>query len=220
MANWNHINQINITYRMIFQETCMSKVTTDLIQKLRKQTGVGMMECKKALVETDGDIEGAIVLLRKRGAKVAEKRSGMDTKQGRIHAYIHPGANLGVLLEIACETDFSANTSDMEKFAHDICMQIAATNPLYVDRESVDHDLLEKEREISREQLKNEGKPEQIIEKIVENKIVKYYETICLLDQKYIKNDKITIQGYLNELIAKIGESIKIKRFSRFRIGE
>lgn len=197
----------------------MAEITVELIQKLRTQTGVGMMECKKALIETQGDIEHAIDLLRKKGAKVAEKRAGLDTNNGIVHAYIHPGARLGVLVEIVCETDFSANTDTMRSFAHDICMQIAAAKPLCVSSADLDADVLEKEKEIYRAQLLQEGKPANMVDKIADEKIKKYYEVACLLNQKFIKNDKITIQEYLNELIAKINENIRIKRFVRYELG-
>ncbi|HBS48112.1 TPA: translation elongation factor Ts [Candidatus Dependentiae bacterium] len=197
----------------------MAEITTELIQQLREKTGVGMMDCKKALIESKGDIEKAIEFLRKKGAAVAAKRSGNEAKNGLIHAYIHPGAKVGVLLEISCETDFAANTESMHAFAKDVCMQIAAANPISISPEEVDNSLIEKELEIIREQLKQAGKPENLINKIAESKLEKFYETSCLLKQKFIKNDKISIQDLLNDLIAKIGESIKIKKFARYQIG-
>lgn len=197
----------------------MAEITLDLIQELREKTGVGMMDCKKALTEANGDFEKAIDILRKKGANVAAKRSGNETNNGLITAYIHPGSRLGVLLEISCETDFSANTESLKNFANDICMQIAATNPVSIDRSEVPAALVEKEKSIFREQLEKSGKPSSVVEKIVEGKIEKFYETACLLDQSYIKNDKIKIKDYLNELVAKINENIKIKRFTRFQIG-
>lgn len=197
----------------------MAQITVELIQELRTKTGVGMMECKKALVETNGDIERSIELLRKRGAKVAEKRAGLDTNNGIVHAYIHPGARLGVMVEIVCETDFSANTEAMRTFAHEICMQIAAARPICVSSDELDPAVLEKEKEIYAHQLRTEGKPENMIEKIASEKVKKYFEVACLLNQKFIKNDKITIQDHLNDLIAKINENIRIKRFARFELG-
>ena len=198
----------------------MAKITADQVKSLRDKTGISMMECKKALTETDGNVEKAIEFLRKRGEKVAAKRAGTEANEGLIHSYIHPGARLGVLLEIRCETDFSANTDDMKQFAHNICMQIAAAKPLGLKAEDISSELVEKELEISREPLKASGKPEQLIEKIAENKLNKFYENTCLLQQKYIKNDKISIQDYLNEMIAKIGENIQIKRFIKFELGK
>lgn len=197
----------------------MAKITTELIQELRKKTGIGMMDCKKALTEADGDIEKAIELLRKKGEKVALKRADNATAHGTVCAYIHPGSNLGVLIEINCETDFSANTDTMRDFARDVCMQIAACNPISISSDEVDAALIAKEREIFKAQLKESGKPDGVIDKIVDGKIQKFYETACLLDQPFIKNDKVRVRDLLNELMAKIGENIKIKRFVRFEVG-
>lgn len=197
----------------------MTKVSLDLIQKLRDITGVGMMDCKKALIEADGDITKATELLRKKGAAVAEKRAGNATAEGLIHAYIHPGAQIGVMLEINCETDFVARTADLKQFAQDICMHIAALKPLYVGAAQVDAAYLEKERKFFREQLLEQGKPEKMVDQIVEGKIQKMYSEICLVDQKFVKNDQITVGDLLKDLIAKMGESIKIARFVRFEIG-
>lgn len=196
----------------------MSKVDLDLIQKLRARTGVGMMDCKKALQETEGDLDRAIDLLRKKGALIASKRSGHETSEGLIHAYIHPGAQIGVLLQINCETDFVARTDDMKRFATDVCMHIAAQNPLFIARDAVDAAYVEKERSIFREQLINSGKAEAMVATIVDAKINKMLGDVCLLDQPFVKNDQITINGLLQELIAKMGESIKIVRFARFDI--
>ena len=197
----------------------MAGITAAQIQELRTMTGVGMMDCKKALVETGGDIQAAVDLLRKKGAKVAAKRAGQDTNNGIVHAYIHPGGQVGVMVKISCETDFSANSEPVKEFVHNLCMHIAAANPLAVDESGVDGSLIEKEKEIYREQLEQEGKPAQVIEKIIEGKVRKYYSTICLLKQPYIKNDKINVGEYLNELIAKVGENVKVAKFSRFQIG-
>lgn len=197
----------------------MVKVDLELIQKLRDRTGVGMMDCKKALIEADGDMEKAVELLRKKGAAVAEKRSGNTTAEGLVHAYIHPGARIGVLLEINCETDFVARTEDIKKFAQDVCMHIAAIKPLYVSAAQVDAAYLEKERKFFREQLIEQGKPEKMVDQIVEGKIQKACADICLMDQKFVKNDQLTVNDLLKELIAKMGENIKIARFSRFEIG-
>lgn len=195
----------------------MAEITLELIQKLRDRTGVGMMDCKKALIEANGDIEKAIELLRKKGAAVAEKRAGNVTAEGLIHSYIHPGARVGVLIEINCETDFVARTDEIAKFAQDMCMQIAAFRPVCVVSTEVDPALVEKERAIYREQLT--GKPPAIIDQIIEGKLQKYYTEICLMNQPFIKNDKLTVDDVLKELIAKMGESIKIKRFARYEIG-
>jgi elongation factor Ts len=197
----------------------MAEITLELIQELRQKTGIGMMDCKKALIETGGNLEKALELLRKKGADVAAKRSSNVTKHGLIHAYIHPGATIGVMVEISCETDFAAHTTAIKEFAHDVCLQIAAANPLCVDVSDLDGSLVEKEREIIKEQLKNSGKPAHLIEQIATNKLEKYYEVVCLMRQKFVKNDKLTIQDCLNEVIAKIRENIKIRRFVRYSLG-
>jgi len=197
----------------------MAKVSLDDIQKLREITSMGMMDCKKALEETGGDMEKAIEALRKKGASVAAKRGGNETAQGLIQAYIHPGANLGVLIEINCETDFVARNEEFKKFAYDVCMHIAALKPLYLSPEQVDVKWLEKEKEIVREQLKNEGKKEEFIEKILEGKVQKLFAENCLLQQKFVKDDKLTVEQVLQNLIGKMGESIRIKRFVRYEIG-
>lgn len=195
----------------------MTTISMELIQKLRERTGVGMMDCKKALQEANGDIEKAVELLRKKGAAVAEKRSDKTTSEGLVHSYIHPGARIGVLIELNCETDFVARTEDMSGFAHDLCMQIAAFRPLCVSSEQVDPQLIEKEKAIYKEQLT--GKPEQVMNQIIEGKLQKYFTDICLLNQPFIKNDKLTVHDRLKEIIAKMGENVKIKRFVRYEVG-
>lgn len=197
----------------------MTKITLELIQQLRDKTGVGMMDCKNALNESGGDLEKAIEILRKKGAAIAAKRSGNVTVEGLVHAYIHPGSRVGVLLEVDCETDFVARTDALKQFAADVCLHIAAMRPLYVSPDEVDAQLLTKERIIFKEQLAASGKPEKIIDQIVEGKIAKYYTEICLLQQPFVKNDKVTVDDVLKDLIAKLGENIKIKRFARFEIG-
>lgn len=197
----------------------MAKIEMNLIQTLRDRTGLGMMDCKKALEETDGDVEKAIELLRKKGAAVALKRADKMTSEGLVHAYIHPGARIGVLIEINCETDFVANTADIKQAAQDICMHIAALKPLYLSPEEVDPKFLEAEKDILREQLVNSGKPEKIINQILEGKLEKMYADICLLKQTFVKNDQLTIDDLIKSLIAKTGENIKIRRFARFEIG-
>lgn len=197
----------------------MAKVSLELIQQLRERTGVGMMDCKKALEETDGNIEKAVELLRKKGAAVAQKRAGHATAEGLVHAYIHPGAHIGTLLQISCETDFVARTRDLAQFAQDVCMHIAAMNPLCIRPDDLDPAYIEKEKEIIREQLKMEGKPAAIVEKIIDGKMQKVYSEKCLLSQPFVKNDQVTIKELLEELIAKLGENIKIERFARFEVG-
>jgi elongation factor Ts len=197
----------------------MAKISLELIQQLREQTGVGMMDCRKALEESDGNIEKAIEILRKKGAAVAAKRSGNVTAQGLVHAYIHPGAQVGVLVEINCETDFVARTPAMTQFASDICLHIAAMKPLYLNPEDVDPKFLEHEKEILKAQLVDSGKPEKIIAQIVDGKLVKLYSDICLMKQTFVKNDQLTVDDLLKDLIAKMGEKIIIRKFSRFEIG-
>lgn len=197
----------------------MSKITIELIQQLRDRTGVGMMDCKKALTEADGNIDKAIELLRKKGAAVAAKRSSNATAEGYVHAYIHPGNRVGVLIEINCETDFVANTDALKQFAADVCLHIAAMKPLFVSPDHVDATLVEKEKEIFKAQLANSGKPEKIIDQIVEGKVKKFLSEICLMQQPFVKNDQVTIDDLLKDLIAKLGENIKVRRFARFEVG-
>lgn len=195
------------------------KIELEQIQQLREKTSCGMMDCKKALIEAEGDMERAVEILRKKGAAVALKRSGNATAEGLIHSYIHAGARIGVLIEINCETDFVARTEDMQRFAHEVCMHIAAVKPLYVSEESVDEAFIAKERRFFREQLEEAGKPAAMIEGIVEGKVKKMLADVCLLRQPFVKNDQKTVDDLLKELIAKMGENIKIKRFAHFEIG-
>ncbi len=197
----------------------MAKIEMKLVQELRKRTGLGMMSCKKALEEAGGDIERAVELLRKKGAAVAAKRSGKDTDEGIVYAYIHPGDRVGVLVEINCETDFVARNENLKQFVKDLGMHIAALKPLYLAPEDVDSKFLEHEKAIFKEQLADSGKPEKILDKIVEGKVNKLYSDICLLKQSFVKNDQFTIEQILQDLIAKTGENIRIKRFARFDIG-
>jgi elongation factor Ts len=190
-----------------------------LVQELRERTGLGMMDCRKALDETNGDVEKAIELLRKKGAAVALKRAGKETGQGIIHAYIHPGSQIGVLIEVNCETDFVARTEAVKQFAHDVCMHIAAFKPLYLSPEEVDPTFLAKEKDILSQQLVASGKPANVINQILEGKLQKLYSEICLLKQPFIKNDKLSVEQMIQELIAKTGESVKIRRFARYEIG-
>ena len=198
----------------------MSKVDIKLIQELREKTGLGMMDCKKALEENSGNIEKSIEALRKKGAAVAAKRSDKVTSQGTICSYVHPGDQIGVLVEINCETDFVARTDSVKQFAKDVAMHIAAFKPLAISPEEVDQTLVIKEREILAAQLMQSGKPANIIEQILEGRINKFYAEICLLKQPFMKNDKITVEEELKQLIAKTGENIKIRRFARYQVGE
>lgn len=194
-------------------------ISADKVKDLRDRTGVGIMECKNALTETDGDIEKAVELLRKKGVASAEKRAGRVTNQGLVEAYIHPGSQLGVLVEVNCETDFVAKTDDFKNFVRDIAMQVAATGPRVVNREDFSQEDIDKELEIYRTQAENEGKPENIIERFVQGKLEKYYKETVLLEQSFIKDLNISIKELLSEVIAKTGENVVIKRFVRFQLG-
>ena len=198
----------------------MTQITAQSVRMLRQKTGLGMMDCKKALQETDGDSEKAIEYLRKQGLSAVEKRAGRDASEGLIQAYIHQGSRLGVLLEVNCETDFVARTDDFQEFAKDVAMHIAASQPLAVDREGVPADAAERERDIFLEQAKNEGKPEHIAEKIVEGRMEKFYQENCLMEQVFVKNPDQTIGELVTEITAKIGEKITVRRFERFVLGE
>ena len=198
----------------------MAEVTTELVKTLRERTGIGMMDCKKALQETGGDLEKAIDFLRKKGLSSIEKRAGRQASDGLIASYIHPGSRLGVLVEVNCETDFVARTDNFQQFAKDIAMHIAAEQPLAVSRENLDPKAIEREREIYLEQARNEKKPDHIATKIVEGRLEKYYQDVCLLDQAFVKNPDQTVKDLVAELTAKIGEKISIRRFSCFSLGE
>ncbi|HOH07789.1 MAG TPA: translation elongation factor Ts [bacterium] len=195
-------------------------ITASLVNDLRNKTGAGMMDCKKALEQTGGDIEKAIEYLRKRGVQQAEKKVGRSANQGIIQSYIHPGSRLGVLVEINCETDFVARTPDFQEFAKDVAMQIAAANPLVVDRSELDQQKIDKELEIYRDQAREQGKPEAILDKIAQGKLEKYYQEVCLLEQSFVKDPNKTIRDLLNEKIAKLGENMILRRFVRFQLGE
>lgn len=195
-------------------------ITADIVKQLREITGAGMMDCKKALAETDGDMEKAVEYLRKKGLQAVEKKAGRQIKEGVIYSYIHPGSRLGVLVEINCETDFVARTPDFQAFAKDIAMQIAASNPKHVDRSDVPQELIDKETEIYKEQAREQGKPEKIWDKFVQGKLEKYYQEICLLDQSFVKDPNKIIRDLLTELVAKLGENMAIRRFVRFQLGE
>ena len=195
-------------------------ISASQVKVLRDRTGIGMMDCKSALVEAEGDVDLAVVILRKKGIAKAEKKLYRAADEGVIWSYIHPGNKLGVLVEIKCETDFVAKNDGFTTFVKDIAMHIAATNPVAIKREEIDRKILEKEKEIYREQAKGQNKPEKIIERIVEGKLDKFYQENCLLEQPFVKDPQITIKEYLTSIIAKIGENISISRFVRFQLGE
>ncbi|MBU2500734.1 MAG: translation elongation factor Ts [bacterium] len=194
-------------------------ITAKMVKELREATNAGMMDCKKALAECDGDMDKAIEYLRKKGIASAAKKEGRTTSQGIIGSYIHMGGKVGVLVEVACETDFVARTDDFQEFVHNVAMHIAAASPVSVTRDEVDGSLVEKEKEIYREQMKNEGKPDHIIDKIVDGKVDKYYSEVVLLEQKYVKDPDMTIEDYLKSIIGKLGENMQIRRFARYQIG-
>ena len=195
-------------------------VTVDMIKELREKTGSGMMDCKKALNETNGDMEKAIAWLREKGIASADKKSTRIAAEGIVDAYIHAGGRVGVLLEVNIETDFAAKNEDFRRFVRDVAMQIAAMSPRWVSKEDVPADELAKEREICRNQALNEGKPEKIVDKIVEGRLSKFYQDNCLLEQAYVKDDSKTIATLTKEMIALVGEKISIRRFVRFEMGE
>ncbi|MDK2798549.1 MAG: elongation factor Ts [Clostridiales bacterium] len=195
-------------------------VTAQSVKELRERTGAGMMDCKKALAEANGDMEKAIELLREKGLAAAAKKAGRIAAEGLVDAYIHGDGRIGVLVEVNSETDFVAKNEEFKNFVKDVAMQIAAANPQYVRREEVPEEVIKKEKEILRAQALNEGKPEKIVEKMVEGRIEKFYKEVCLLEQPFIKDPDITIQDLLTEKIAKIGENLNIRRFARFEKGE
>ncbi len=196
------------------------EISAALVKELREKTGVGMMDCKKALQESGGDLQSAIDYLRKKGIATAKKRGGRQTSEGQVQSYIHGGGKIGVLVEVNSETDFSAKTNDFSEFVKNLAMQIAATNPLAVDREGIPAHVLEKEKEIYMTQAKESGKPEKVWEKMVEGRLKKFYSETCLLEQPFVKNPEITVQDLLNDLMAKTGENIVVRRFVRYQLGE
>lgn len=196
------------------------EITAAMVKDLRDKTNAGMMDCKKALQETGGDMEKAVDLLRQKGLAKAMKRSGREASEGMVHAYIHGGGRMGVLVEINCETDFAAKSDDFVEFTKNIAMHIAASNPLGVEKGDIPDEVIERERAIYLAQAKETGKPEKILGQMVEGKLRKFYQESVLLEQAYVKDPDKTIQDYLNELVAKIGEKIIIRRFARYQLGE
>jgi elongation factor Ts len=195
------------------------EITADKVKELRDKTNAGMMDCKKALKETNGDLEKAIVYLREKGLAVARKRGDRAASEGVIQAYIHTGGKLGVMLEVNCETDFVAKTPEFNEFAKNLAMQVAAASPMAIGREDLDAEAVEKEKGILMAQARETGKPENVLEKMVEGRLKKFFGEVCLLEQAYVKNPDMTIQDYLNEMRAKTGENIIIRRFTRYQLG-
>jgi elongation factor Ts len=195
------------------------QITSQMVKELRDKTNAGMMDCKKALTETAGDMEKAIDFLRKKGLAVAQKRADRATSEGIVETYIHSGGKLGVMVEVGCETDFVAKSDMFKNFAKDVAMHIAASNPVSIKREEVPAELVARETEIFKTQALESGKPANIADKIVAGKLDKYFADVCLMEQKFVKNPDLTIQDLLNDIIAKIGENIAVKRFARFQIG-
>ena len=195
------------------------EISGDKIKELRDKTQAGMLDCKKALIETGGDMEQAVDFLRKKGLASADKKMSRVASEGIISSYIHGNSKIGVLLELRCETDFVARTDDFKELAKDICMQVAAANPLYVSIEDVPAEVVEKEKEIYREQMKESGKPENVIDKIIEGKVAKFYSEVCLMEQDYIKESGVVIKDLIKSKIAVIGEPIEIGRFTRYQLG-
>jgi elongation factor Ts len=198
----------------------MAEITAQLVKQLRERTGAGMMECKSALQEAHGDLAQAEVVLRKRGIASAAKKASRATRQGLIGSYIHPGSQLGVLVEVNCESDFVARTDEFKQLVHDIAMQIAAADPRFIRKEDVTPSVLDRERDIQRARALAEGKPEKIVDKIVEGRLSKFYEEVCLYEQPFIKENTLTVGQLIATRIAKTGENIAVSRFSRFKLGD
>jgi len=198
----------------------MAEITAQLVKQLRERTGAGMMECKSALVEAKGDLTEAEVVLRKRGIASAGKKSARATKQGLIGSYIHHGGQLGVMVEVNCESDFVARTDDFKELVHDLAMHIAAADPRYIRKEDVDAAALDKEKEIARDRARAEGKPDKVLDRIVEGRLAKYYEEVCLLEQPFVKENTLSVGQLIKTKIAKLGENISVSRFTRFKVGD
>jgi len=198
----------------------MAKIEASLVKELRERTGAGMMDCKKALGETAGDMEKAVEFLREKGLAAANKKAGRITSEGIVESYIHGGGRIGVLVEMNCETDFVAKNEDFRALVRDMAMQIAAANPQYINREEVPLTIIEHEKEILRAQAINEGKPEKIIDKMVEGRLEKYFADVCLMEQAFVREGEQTVKEYIQSKVAVFGENIAVRRFSRFQMGE
>jgi elongation factor Ts len=202
------------------QEKTMAEITAQLVKELRERSGAGIMDCKTALKEAGGDVAQGELVLRKRGIAVAQKKSSRAANEGTIGTYIHPGGKLGVLVELNCETDFVARTDDFQELVHDVAMHIAAADPQFIRKEDITAEALEKEKQVQRARALQEGKPEHVIEKIIEGRMGKFYEEICLLEQPFVKDGSVTIGELITAKIAKLGENITLSRMARFKIGE
>jgi elongation factor Ts len=198
----------------------MADITAAMVKQLREKTGAGMMDCKSALAESKGDLDKAVEFLRKKGLATAQKRAGRAMSQGVVESYIHMGGKIGVMVEVNCETDFVAKTDDFKEFARNIAMHVAAVSPVGILPEDVPADILEKEKEIYRAQALELGKPENMVDKIAEGKLKKFFKESCLMNQPYVKDPNLTVTDYLNDMVAKTGENITIRRFARFQVGE
>jgi elongation factor Ts len=198
----------------------MAEITAAAVKELRDRTGAGFMDCKNALVEADGDVEKAVALLRERGLAAAAKKAGRDAREGLVSSYIHTGGRVGVLIEVNCETDFVARTDDFKRLSREVAMQVAALRPRWIAREDVPQDVIEGERKIYEEQARSTGKPENVLGKIVDGKLEAFYKETVLLDQTYIRDDKRTVGDLVDEVSAKVGEKVAIRRFARFQLGE
>jgi len=196
------------------------QINKDLIRKLRNKTGAGVMDCKQALLEAGGDIQKAQDILREKGSVIAIKRSARETQEGLVSSYVHSGSKLGVLLEVNCETDFVAKTNEFSQLVKELAMQIAAMDPLWIKPEDVPKEVIEKEKEIYKKQAQESGKPEKVIEKIAQGKLEKYFTQVCLLEQLYIKDPKLKVKDLITESVTKLGENIRVGRFTRFKVGE
>ena len=195
-------------------------ITASVVKELRDRTGAGMMDCKKALQECDGDMDRSVDFLRSKGAAAAAKRAGRDAKEGLIHPYIHPGSRLGVMVEVNCETDFVARTDDFRDLAHSIAMHVAAAGPLSIRREDLDETTVDREREVYAQQARETGKPENVVEKIIEGKMAKWFGEACLLEQAFVRDPDVTVGELVTNAAAKLGENVTIRRFVRFQLGD
>ena len=198
----------------------MAEITAEMVKQLREKTGAGIMDCKRALAKAAGDIDQAEMNLRKRGIDVARKKAGRKAQEGLIGAYVHPGSKLGVIVEVNCESDFVARTDDFQQLVHDIAMHVAATDPRFIRKENVDSEVLEEEREVQRARALDAGKPEKIVDKIVEGRMKKFYEEVCLLEQPFVKDNASTVGELITQMVSKLGENILVSRMARFKVGE